>query len=833
MIDDLTVQNKKLKRRLKQYEKLHDAHLKDEKLFEVRVHGLPTAKKNELEDMLRKFALGLSDQPAQSSSSISHMYQRVVPGLRSQATNTTNSTAAADSAYASASASGQGSSAPSGASANGRSKNPFKSSLKSRHQNIHTYLHDIPEGLLPQQATAMSDKTKKKLVVRRLEQIFAGKGAVKGDHHHPLQQQEVSQLAAKADRFESEALGKLSAAEGNREARIMKNDPESEEGAEGAEVRVMPSVEPSPQAPAFDSTLHISAAQKTAEHDFADKCSSPDQRPTRPLDLDPQRAQVPADNMLYIRHLGFSPPDVEQSPEEGHGWIYLNLLINMAQLHTINVTPEFVKTALQDYSTRFELSEDGRKVRWRRNVHHLRPYRDTEESSASPDVRRPQKRVKLSDDIKDSSSDQNSDSRQKSLRQRREQLSYTPLFFHHSSDESDVSSSSDEESMESPYLVPQGGGVSSAMTSSGGRQTHSNVRALSNKAKRKRGNGPIIFYNNAKFCTDLSGDQKTEEAMTYNHIMYHVATKQPVGDGHATEVNANLYEKKGPLNDSQELGEPMDHGDNTTPLSMEIKFPPQTPLTSGSERSPFEMEASGIGGVHPADNFAINVKTQHSQMDVLAPQTIRQQVPGRYPDHLTNILMGNGESSMGRSAFHKEVLSTKQQNLPPSELPPASHFISLEETDSEYGSDDESAMSISPDALNIPPPSAAPQLMQMPSWSSDESASDDNSADDNDGDDVSDDGSLDFLATAREIDPESIRAQEREYDANMAERLADEIPAGSSAATAGGGSGFASPASGVDPEEVAEARRIHKEKSAKASLLKRARTGDSLVVNGR
>ena len=60
--------------------------------------------------------------------------------------------------------------------------------------------------------------------------------------------------------------------------------------------------------------------------------------------------------------------------------------------------------------------------------------------------------------------------------------------------------------------------------------------------------------------------------------------------------------------------------------------------------------------------------------------------------------------------------------------------------------------------------------------------------DDEDGDD-DDDSNIDMLATAREIDPERVRLMELKYDADTAERLAEEIPAGSSAATAGGGSG--------------------------------------------
>src|SRR6266700_6675017 len=50
VIDDLTVANKKLKQKLRKYEKLYDAHLQEEKLFEVRFHGLPDHKKKELEE---------------------------------------------------------------------------------------------------------------------------------------------------------------------------------------------------------------------------------------------------------------------------------------------------------------------------------------------------------------------------------------------------------------------------------------------------------------------------------------------------------------------------------------------------------------------------------------------------------------------------------------------------------------------------------------------------------------------------------------------------------------------------------------------------------------
>ena len=86
---------------------------------------------------------------------------------------------------------------------------------------MQLYLHDVPSGLLPNHSVAMTEKSGKKLVVRRLEQIFAGKRPATGGHPQPLQQQEVAQSPARADRQAKEANGQRATQEGVREARIM------------------------------------------------------------------------------------------------------------------------------------------------------------------------------------------------------------------------------------------------------------------------------------------------------------------------------------------------------------------------------------------------------------------------------------------------------------------------------------------------------------------------------------------------------------------------------------------------------------------------------------
>ncbi|KAK4498475.1 hypothetical protein PRZ48_011133 [Zasmidium cellare] len=804
VIDDLTIENKKLKRRLKKYEKLHDSHLRDEKLFEVRIHGLPAEKKRELEETLRKFAssLGTNGFPPNG-------YEGLLPVLQTHKTaSSQTSLQNTDSAYASMSASGQGSSAQSG----GESRHKHSGMNTAHHrQNIHTYLHHIPEGLLPQPNPAnMTERARKKLVVRRLEQIFAGKGAMLGAHQHPLQQQEVSHMAARADRAASEAQGQRSGREGTREAHIM-----SQKAGDAAELAEAQKTS-GPHEPAEEDK----PAHPLTEQALRAKGNNGDQRPTRPLDLDPDRAQVPAENLRYMRHLGFSPPDpASTSPEEGHGWVYLNLLINMAQLHTINVTVDFVRKALTEMSTKFELSNDGRKVRWKGGKSVTRGSSSGGGSSRNgvdtPDRISPRKRPKLAHrDSHRSGNSQVQAGASKSTRIQAEnsKLMYTPLFFHKDSTDGSMSSSEEEDdSEESPYPMPLAGD-SSGMTSSG-------IRTTSTKRKKKQEDGPIIFYNNARFCTDLSGERKA--IGNTNAPPYTTVTSTPVGQP-PKPTTVGLYEKRGPLAETAELPEPMDIGDNPIPASMELSFPPRSPMESQKRKfDPIEMEVSGIGGVWPADNFAIAVESHHARVDQSSAPTVEDNAPKkRIPEKFARILKEAGPGHKVRGAMHKHrIVATNVRKLPPSQLPPALGFPFGEESTGDDESDVDDEMSISPESPHAFPPSAAPQPVELHYTSSDEESDED--------DDFSDDGSLDLLAAARQVDPDAIREQEREYDANMAEKWAEEIPAGSSAATAGGGSGFASPANDMNREDY---QRAVKEARARPADLKRAKTTDSMKV---
>lgn len=820
VIDDLTVENNKLKRRLKKYEKFQNSHLKDDKLFEVRIHGLPPDKKKELEETLRKFASSLG--PSGANAFPSDGYASLLPMLNTSKTSSSHASHQnADSAYASMSMSGQGSSAQSGADA--KQKHTPTQYMAARQQNIHSYLHHIPQGLLPQQNPAtMTERAKKKLVVRRMEQLFAGKGAVAGGPQQSVQQQEVSQTAAKADRSALEATGEQAEQEGTREAHIMKPDAEDQ----------------SPTEKKADELPKRKLLEKRRAPQPIQLKRSPDsdlkQRPTRPLDLDPHRAQVPAENIRYMRQMGFSPqyPGLDKYPEHGHGWIYLNFLINMAQLHTINVTADFVRKALGEYSDKFEVSSDGRKIRWSggnsetRNSSSGGGSSNERVSDGTPEGQSPRKRPKLVHRNSGQSTFPSSglvSGATGRLRTDNSKHVYTPLFSHKDgTDDSEDSSSDEEELSESPpYPLPIAGD-SSGMASSGIR-TSSGIPVASIKKKQTRDDGPIIFYNNARFCTDLSGDRKPNAS---GGPMYTPASSVPVGRPSSL---ANLSsEKRGPLAEASQLPEPMDLSDNPIPQSMEVCFPPDSPTKSSSWKGqePIELEVTGIGGVWPADNFSISVDSRHASTSHLPlPNAPRHLETKALPPRVRQILESSGVTPKSHPVVDKQFVASAVRDLPPSELPAALSFMPFEDDSLEDDSDAEDDSSESPPSPGAFPPEAAPQRVDFNYAMSDEEE------DEDDSDEDEEDDEFDFLATARQIDPEAVRQQEREYDANMAERHAEEIPAGSSATTAGGGSGFVSPASVVDSHGLRRAKREVRAKAASASLMRR-KTSDSMAVQG-
>jgi hypothetical protein len=834
VIDDLTVANKKLKQKLKKYEKLHDSHLQDEKLFEVRFHGLPDHKKRELEETLRNFAADLDSKSEQGHPAIASQ----PPPFRPQKTASSHASRFAESGYASMSGqnpSSVRSNQPSNTASSGEwdRRRTTKMPYNQQQQTIQSYLHDIPRGLLPQSHAPMTEKSKKKLVVRRLEQIFAGKRSRPGNHPQPMQQEEVAQSAATADRRAKEAAGQHTKTEGHREARIMpvRSNDEDISGHQEA--------------------MQKAAQSPTGEQYFAG-AGSPDQRPTRPLDLDIYRAQVPSDNMDYIRHLGFTPPNIssEESLEDGHGWIYLNLLINMAQLHTLNVTPAYVKEAVNEYSSMFELSHDGRKIRWRGGSDvtlsstgsSSEYFGNDTPSDGFDNSKSPYKFSKPGGSGSEDPSKNPERAAQRLARKQKEkerkQLSYTPLFFHkdESDEEGDSYGLDVGSSSNSPLPVPQAGDSSGFASSA----------MQSSFTRRRRNDGPMIFYSKAKFCTDLTGDSRGIASHTSDS--YQAITSHPIGvptsrSTHTQRQTSAVWEPRGPL-ESMSMDIDSKDGSQTFSSSGRMSFSPDDLKddTGTDMHDAMEFEASGLGGVHPEDNFSIHVRRSQQQINP-TDVTSACRKSYLYPPRILKALdegpsLEDVASSLKQQhTIKEEILSASCKTLPNSKLPPASFLpfdsASFGDVEWDLESNVSSSLSTTSSSDDAGPMTVLNLLNVSPTHRGLSAASEYSSS----GEEDSDDGSIDLLATARRMDPHTVIASEREYDAALADRLAEELPAGSSAANAGCGSGFNTPditlASLVEQGEPTNRRSTKKQSTTSGSFssraqLKRSHTRESI-----
>lgn len=852
VIDDLTIENKKLKERLRRFERLQPPHLEKDRMFELKIHSLPSRKRRELEDLLRDFASSVEeslDGETKRSPNDQHLpYPSLNPHHSNSTLNTkhtpsssTSNSRPNDSAYASMSISG-----PASTSALNQlplEKTDSQQPRVGKEQKIRSFLHDIPEGLLPKHSPVMTERQKKKLVVQRMEQLFTGRrGSKAGENSQPFQQQEVSKSAARADEA---ARSGPPENEGAREAHILPMDIDAEGGK--------------PSKLSGDSSGSTTGSRRMIS-DSSDEQSperlSPKQRPTRPLDLDPDRAQIPSENVDYIRHLGLSTPKLvtENSADvaaDADGWIYLNLLINMAQLHIINVTPEFVRSALSNVSEKFQLSRDGKKVRWRGGSEGTRLSSDSGASSVrnrSPQDSdgghgsRKRRRVEVGRspsalvEVDDSDIPMKSSGLPSSFH-------YKPLFHHQNSssagmistDESDSSFSSGPEHDSSSRKLSRGANPWSGASHLGGK-----------KRRRRQDDGPVVFYNGAKFFIDLSGDRSNiATPLHISGIGKDGYSNQAAIAGGAREsaltfartTSGSLLPFR-PFKDYSKGNDPFLTEENRpkTPElfkeeSEDEHFVNEVPRESGHAQLQ-NFEATGLGGIQPADHFAVQVQTRHrrsikaqrpklSRFSRLsspskAPRKFLHGIPkesiesfhDKSPEEtITDRLAAwpgcsspprSTTLSIGELPIKTEVLSTRYVNLEPSQLPPPFSW-DVSTNSSEVDSDsDSSSAGISHLRRDRP-------FLYTSRVSCGDNMEDPNNLDladaSNEEEDVSGfdtDSNIDMLALARQSDPDVVLEQERAYAMEVdqdGKETDSALLVRSSVATVDGESGYSSAAS--------------------------------------
>ena len=114
----------------------------------------------------------------------------------------------------------------------------------------------------------------------------------------------------------------------------------------------------------------------------------------------------------------------------------------------------------------------------------------------------------------------------------------------------------------------------------------------------------------------------------------------------------DTFEKRGPLAQASQLPEPMDLSDNPIPESMELSFLPHTPQDSESskEQEPIDLEVTGIGGVWPADNFAVSVRSRHARITQQEAQDVTDRIPTKsLPPRIAHVFEGTALKHKARS----------------------------------------------------------------------------------------------------------------------------------------------------------------------------------------
>jgi len=745
VIDDLTIENKRLREELKRFKQFGPDLLRKEKLFELKVHGLPARKKRELEATLRDFAASLEgSSEAPSHRKKSKHASRSHGGSNSKHPSSSSSQSRpVDSAYASMST---------GPNSSGTSlgRPSLSSRARSSEQKVEHYLQEIPEGLYPGFGTPdLPDGEKRKLVVKKLEQLFTGKissrALARNQPSAPVESQ-----AGPSGPSPSIAIPP-SLAEPSREAQIQQDSHKKNRSRDNVSTSNSHSHSNGDQTESGGNGNGSGSGGGGGRGGGSNNTNTspptaqpPEQRPTRPRDLDPDRVQVPSENMEYIRHLGLVPPELLPQGEktklrggkdvsaDAEGWVYLNLLSNLAQLHMLNVSPDFIRKAVSGKSMKFQLSADGRKIRWRGGTEGTKFSSDSsgDNSQRSPstdeddgsDKNGQRKRQKTGEsggagagggggggggDDYTSSGKKNHSKFGPQVSGTSGSFHYKPLFIHRdSSMETSVDGTGSQESDQ----VEDSNLDNSRWDFSG---------SGSSPRKKRRADGAIVFYSGAPFCTDLSRDLGGSSPTTY-------MTSTGQDQGGTTDAGGNVVIRRlqayrtpsgssipyRPISDRPALlftAEKMDlDGERPPELTaddtdddeamsddLESEFPwCDDASTTYAQPLRVFLEPSGVGRVFPEDHFAVMVTTRRPCVAVepskpsrsgsgsvgsvgrLASHDTADSITGRLENMSTASPRPSGRAkSPAPPTIEIEYVSGRLRRFEPAPLPPPARFL--------------------------------------------------------------------------------------------------------------------------------------------------------------
>jgi len=395
------------------------------------------------------------------------------------------------------------------------------------------------------------------------------------------------------------------------------------------------------------------------------------------------------------------PPELLNQPTEdvhpdADGWVYLNLLCNLAQLHMINVTPDFVRAAVSGMSTKFQLSPDGRKIRWRggtegtrfssdssgENTQNTSPeLDDTDCSNKNASSKRQKTGHSTGDEGYSGSGSKNASKLGHGTTGSPETFHYKPLFVHQGSSQEQTSM---DETLSSFGPVEDSNIDDSRWGNSGSGNTTGR--------KKRRRDGAIIYYSGAPFCTDLSGDPGDSSPMTYMMSSGQDQEREFARPSALRTASGSSLSYR-PLAQKYPFPEPNPKMDLDTE-------PPGLSADSGNESDDdvdldmawsgeqqyievHPLEPCGLGGVMPEDHFMVVVTTKRPKAEMaaapqkLGPEATTDNIISRLASMTTSSpspLNSTASSRDPSPALEIEYSSGRIKRLAPVRLPPPAIF---------------------------------------------------------------------------------------------------------------------------------------------------------------
>ncbi|KAL8735231.1 MAG: hypothetical protein Q9181_002907 [Wetmoreana brouardii] len=656
IIDDLTVQNKKLKRQLKRCQRNHSISTKHEGCFEVRVQNLSPAKKQELEIILQRFASTLHSaqhrSDAISAASGRHRPPRSLDADCKPSPSPSPDAKALDSAYASNSATGMTIKTKSG---------PGGCENVPERKRVRPLVDcRIPYTLGQEGNHETSDDSKQRVVVERLEQLFK----------EPQYDRDTPPNALQLEGRN------LEQANGTRKS-------------------------PLPHTVGSISTLPASNSGPDSRQGYLlQEVNAREACTTQLDDLDSAQGHSSPHHMRYLPHLGAASPVAGSNSEASHGWVYLNLLINMAQLHTLYITPEFVRRAIQDISINLVLSDDGRKVRWQEGIRATAVGLDgscdlpaVDDAAQSSFAVQPQQKpegmlttgstaVQNSSTVNNRASQLSRETGTLSDGARATRLHYKPMFVHSRRHLSNSNRKDDENSI-----------VSSNSSSDA---DEASVFSHESRSRPDGRNGPMVFFDHDPFFLDLSANIPAADRAGCPSYTY--LTPEPLGHRERAYGESRMTEKRlpwpAPANGtSLRLTNGRSRDKSSPVLCTYIDSPAVAPSGGSSGMKHVPLDATGLGGIQLDDNIAIDIKTE--QIPTLRPSSPSTLRPQRHfstqkpPSHFRKILKAQLSPA---PSFQSRIISSTTTHLAPSPLPPPSYVYPAVSSDSDSDSDSESGV---------------------------------------------------------------------------------------------------------------------------------------------